>query len=417
MQYVGQTTCQLKRRYYDHCYKIRNDGSTFLYKHFHNTGHTVDNLFIQPVEQVFYNDSDSKSVRIKHILERELHWIKLLQTPYPLGLNDNISKLGNISQIKIDIFDLYSCKLRNKRSHGIRKNGNIKRKLRKNISVDYCYNILINSGRHCLLSCLTHLPISSLKTLDEEADGIYIQTNPLYITASIIQSYTTHKLKPHIDKEEHHKRHFFKLAFLNKGMDFIDLSNIFNDKNVKKSIPNYFKNIESPIISYCYNKPVRSSIFNYNKLVSQFNLDTEIPTSCNCLHSKICYEPVGHIVTGNFEMLGNRKLIDIFSKGPKFRLPLPIDFILCCEEIEGALDLYINAWCKREKAQLNSLNAWRKLIFDKITKRVNFYRSNPQLLPPTPNYSLDDFKHDLMELQDEFVFVPADKAANNVIIV
>ena len=135
------------------------------------------------------------------------------------------------------------------------------------------------------------------------------------------------------------------------------------------------------------------------------------------MNSKFCYEPVGHIVTGNFEILGNRKLIDIFSKGPKYRLPLPIYFILCCEEIKGALDRYAESWCKREKAELNSLNAWKKLIFDIIGKRINFYLSNPHLLPPPPNYSLEELKNDLINLQDEFVFVPADKAANNVIIV
>ena len=69
--------------------------------------------------------------------------------------------------------------------------------LRKSISVNDCHKILINSGRHCLLSWLTHLSISTLKSLDEEADIIYIQTNPLYTTANIIQSYTTHKLKAH----------------------------------------------------------------------------------------------------------------------------------------------------------------------------------------------------------------------------
>ena len=37
-------------------------------------------------------------------------------------------------------------------------------------------------------------------------------------------------------------------------------------KNVKviSSIPNYFNNSETPIICYKYNKPIRSTIFNFN---------------------------------------------------------------------------------------------------------------------------------------------------------
>lgn len=307
--------------------------------------------------------------------------------------------------------------MRNNRSRGIKKNGNIKRRLRKNLSIHDCYKILISSGRHSLLSCLTHLNISSLKSLDKEADDIYIRTNPLYTTASIVQSYSSHKLKPHIDKAEDHKRFFFKLPFLNKGMDFINLSNIFNDKNVKKCIPGYFNNLETPIISYRYNQPVRSYIFNYNKLVSDFNLDSKIPVTCNCENSLYRYEPSGHIVTGDFNILENKKLIDIFSKGPKYRLPLPIDFVSCLEEIKCSLDKFADNWCKREKTQLNALNKWKISVLDKIAKRINFYQSNSRLLPKHNSYTLQDLKTDLSELQKEFIFVPADKASNNIIII
>ena len=34
------------------------------------------------------------------------------------------------------------------------------------------------------------------------------------------------------------------------------------------SIPNYFNNSETPIICYRYNKPIRSTIFNFNKFVT-----------------------------------------------------------------------------------------------------------------------------------------------------
>ena len=59
-------------------------------------------------------------------------------------------------------------------------------------------------------------------------------------------------------------RHFIKILFINKGMDYIDLPSIFRDKSVQSSIPNYFKNCEVPIICYKYNKPIRGAIFNFN---------------------------------------------------------------------------------------------------------------------------------------------------------
>ena len=45
-------------------------------------------------------------------------------------------------------------------------------------------------------------------------------------------------------------RHFIKIPFLNKEMDFIALSTIFRGNSVQSSIPNYFKNCEVLIVCY-----------------------------------------------------------------------------------------------------------------------------------------------------------------------
>ena len=76
-----------------------------------------------------------------------------------------------------------------------------------------------------------------------------------------------------------HKRHFIKIPFLNKGIEFIDLHSIFKDNSVVSSIPNYFNNSYTPIICYNYNKPIRSSIFKFNKIVTYMNIDSNIPDS------------------------------------------------------------------------------------------------------------------------------------------
>ena len=126
-----------------------------------------------------------------------------------------------------------------------------------------------------MLSRLSSLSISSLKDIDEQADKIYLRTDPL--VACLIQSYTQHVLKPHIDKESEHQRFFLKIPFINKGIDFIDLQSIFRDKNVVESIPNYFKNKEPTIICYKYNKPIKNIFFDYNAIVSDLNIDENIP--------------------------------------------------------------------------------------------------------------------------------------------
>ena len=84
---------------------------------------------------------------------------------------------------------------------------------------------------------------------------------------------------PFIDSEINHIRHFIKIPFINKGIDFIDLPSIFRDNTVESSIPDYFENREPPIICYKYNKPIRSTIFNFNKLVATLDIDTKTPDS------------------------------------------------------------------------------------------------------------------------------------------
>ena len=83
----------------------------------------------------------------------------------------------------------------------------------------------------------------------------------------------------YIDSEVNHKRHFIKIPLINKGMALIDLHSIFKDNLVISSIPNYFNSSEIPIICYKYNTPIRPTIFNFNKSVTDINIDSNTPDS------------------------------------------------------------------------------------------------------------------------------------------
>ena len=417
---MGQTGRALKTRFREHLYNCRINKKLrhYVYQHFRQTGHDIKNLTIQPVELLTFNNADSNSFKIKARHIAELKWIKRLQTPFPLGLNDNIYQQGNISKDpSIDIFDICSIRKRKSRSHGSRKNHNIKRKSRQVLSLSALNLILNRSGRHTMLSVLTSLSLYSLNRLDDEADKIVVRQHPMYNIASLVQSYTQHILRPHIDDVEHHVRHFFKISFHNKGIDFIDLQSIFNDSGVKNCIPKYFKNIENPIICYKYKKPIRNVIFNYNKTVSDLNIISNTSSTCDCAQSQFCYAASGHIITGNFDLITDKRIRNLFTKGPKYRLPSYIDFNKCRVEIAESLDLFCKQWCGREGADSNSLSEWKKRILNIMDTRIKFYNANPSLLPPKPRLSINFLRKGIKSFHDKFVLVPADKAANNVIIV
>jgi len=409
----------LKTRFREHSYQGRNNKlRNFLYQHFRKSGHSFNNITVQPVEHLTYDDAATSSFKSKARFIAELNWIKNLQTPFPLGLNDNIYQCGNISKDpSIDIFSIFSIRKRKSRSHGIRKNGNIKRKSYKHISILDLHKLRLTSGKHTMLSRLSSLSISTLKDIDEQADKIFLRNDPLNGTASFIQSFTQHILRPHIDTVSDHKRSFLKIPFINKGIDFIDLQSIFRDKNIIDSIPKYFKNTEPPIICYKYKKPIRSIIFNYNNIVSDLNIDANVPDSCDCISSKFCYSPVGHVITGNFNIIQDKRIRNLLTKGPKFRLPASIDFNSCRVRIAEALQNFSINWCRKEHADLNALSDWKKRIFEIIDKRISFYNSNGHLLPPKPRTSYRHLKKDFQDLHSKYVFVPADKASNNVIII
>ena len=109
--------------------------------------------------------------------------------------------------------------------------------------------------------------------------GVFSISNIKYDAALLTRYYTQHALRPFIDSASNHIRSFIKIPFINKGIDFIDLPSIFQDKSVIQSIPTYFQNSEPPIICYKYNKPIRNTIFNFNKLVSDLDIHANTPMS------------------------------------------------------------------------------------------------------------------------------------------
>ena len=74
------------------------------------------------MEKITYDANSTSRFKIIKTHEIELKWIKLLQTPYPVGFNDNIYHEGDLSRIPgFDVFSLLEFRKRTARSHGIKK--------------------------------------------------------------------------------------------------------------------------------------------------------------------------------------------------------------------------------------------------------------------------------------------------------
>ena len=128
-----------------------------------------------------------------------LNWIKRLQTPYPLGLNDQIYQQGNISSVRshINVFSLKPDIRRKRRSHGVRRNGLSRRKQGLNRSLDDLLRIVKNNGRHELLHALSSIPVSRLKPILDEADRRSLRHSD-WFKLKMIMAFSFNKLFPRI---------------------------------------------------------------------------------------------------------------------------------------------------------------------------------------------------------------------------
>ena len=76
-------------------------------------------------------------------------------------------------------------------------------------------------------------------------------------------------------------------------------------------------------MSYKYTSTVASKIFNFALALSNLNVSQCLsnPQTCQCKESKFCYEPHGHVITGDLRVIENARLRELVAKGPKGREP------------------------------------------------------------------------------------------------
>ena len=63
----------------------------------------------------------------------------------------------------------------------------------------------------------------------------------------------------------------------------------------------------------------------------------------------------GHIITGNFDIIHDKRIRNLFLKGPKYRIPSNIDFDQCRDQIAESVENYSLKWCRREKMRTEML--------------------------------------------------------------
>ena len=167
-------------------------------------------------------------------------------------------------------------------------------------------------------------------------------------------------------------KHFMKIKFLHKGIDAINLPQLLRSQSVMDKIPAYFKDKEPPIISYPYTNTVANKLFNFSSTLSNLDFTNYLsnPQHCQCNTSKFCYEPHGHVITGDLMVIENVKLRELVAtaKGPKYREPNKQSMETM---VSNSIDLYAEQWSKREQVDLKYLSEWKDQIKELVVECIS----------------------------------------------
>ena len=424
--YVGETGRSLRSRMNGHRSAIKKGGQSLLHRHFHQPDHFVDDMRVQILEKV-YHSSENPTLLTSLRRTRELFWIKELGTAKPYGFNDQIKGVGTLSSIsckKTNIYTLFNKQPRRKRSYGKRRYN--KRAPQPDITMSTLVDLVDMTekpeGVHKINTKLFSISFPQLRCLQElalESTNFDYSSAEYRVIAIILDIANFRLFRPvRSDVPAENPKHFMKIKFLNKAVNVINLRALLRSTSVTNKIPVYFRDKEPPIVSYEYTSTVASKLFNFSPALSNLNVSEYFsnPQTCQCKESKFCYEPHGHVITGDLRVIENAKLRELVAKGPKYREPNRVNWKATETMFLESIDLYAKNWSEREQVELKYLSEWKdqlkELVADRISNLKGHYKS-----PKCKVLDQTDVKDTLHKLYANYVLVPADKAANNVIIV
>ena len=197
----------------------------------------------------------------------------------------------------------------------------------------------------------------------------------------------------------------------------VDLPRILNSKKVGAAIPNYLKG-PPPIVSYTYTRTIGGKIFNNRRTVEE--LDVENGTEgmqCSCSSSEYKYDLCGHVLTGDLSIIRDVKLRNLIRKGPVFREQNNIDWEVNLKNCKASVSKYVKKWARIASVDRQVLRDWEETVHECIEQRVRCLKQ--QHVNRRKKHVLKNRVHldYLNKLHENYVLVPADNAANNIIVV
>ena len=286
-QYVGETVQRLKDRMSGHRGstnpKSKNSGNFRLRQHYACSDGACSNfkIFIiqklpgngrtknlQENSKLFKIDPEITQIRKVH----EDNWIRSLHTQYPYGCNDRIDSLENKAIYNCEFAKFKSAKSKRRRSWANKARSTV-------VDIVNIVNILFGFV-NCEFS--TSLIIDAKRVLFPLSRDILILVRDSYLDKVfsdniikheilrkhmhfVIADLLMYKIKPFNDKISSPKKSKskvnFKLLFVNKTLDMINLPRIIRDASLRNLVS--FCKTKLPSVVFSYKSSIAHKIFNY----------------------------------------------------------------------------------------------------------------------------------------------------------
>ena len=234
-----------------------------------------------------------------------------------------------------------------------------------------------------------------------------------------IESKLYRPLPPKVKKKP--PENLCSIFFENKGVELINIPRILNQPDIISALPSTSVKFPIPSVTYKLAPPLSTKIFNFNQFVNNLNIDEFLhdPSSlpCSCGESSFADKHHKHIVTGDLRIIENNTLRKLFTKGPKYRPPQPIDFEKAKTCILNGLATCVNNWCNKNGIHESFFAEWIITVKNNINDRIialnnTFHQHNHFDTLSSPNV-----KQALLKIHEKFVVVPIDKATGNVSLI
>ena len=396
-----------------------------IYAHFnsdeaHKNVPLESRLRFQIIEKVKTDDLPSLEPGLirKRRMDRELFWISALRTVAPLGLNDKIEGFG----MRGSAFDNVGCgynmhrivnicsfprNRRRRRRHGKKARGNLDDTRLCEFKTD-----LLRLSVDCAVRIENFILSKSRLFLERFVKSSYfgdLSRGLRYLVSSCVDFFRkvrpVKKVRPEVP---------LYVDFSHQIFNDVNIKSIVGSAGVRELLPRNLVDKFSIKLIYKFSKNIGCKILNYNevlKSVGTVNYDDISQMSCDCQSSPFKNDELGHVITGNLDIIEDEKLRQICSYGAKFRENPMLNVRSIKNAVTKSFDNLKSRIASKFSVSGASLKKWRNsFVKNFIDKLMACSVSRTYRLPVL---SLLKSKNELARLKDRYVITVVDKAANN----